>query len=483
MPAVGGTRGRAWIGAGRLLPALLLGLLLATGAPQPAGGQQRLVPESREQIRLSFAPVVRRAAPAVVSITSRKFVEVTADPFAADPFFRFFFREFGPPARRERRARTSLGSGVIVRGDGLVVTNNHVVADADSITVVLGDKREFEARILMQDEDADLAFLRLEDAPDDLPVLPLGDSDSLETGDLVLAIGNPFGIGQTVTSGIISAAARTPPGGKGAVSFLQTDAAINPGNSGGALVDLGGTLVGINTAIFTRGGGSIGIGFAIPANLVKARLLALERGEDFVPPWLGVEVRGVDAALAEALGLDRPRGVVVERVHPASAAARAGIRPGEVILAVDGFAVGDPAGLNTRLALRAPGERALLDLWRRGRERRVTVVLTPPPEEPPRDVTLLRGRHPLDGARVANLSPALAQELGFDPFARGVVVLEIARRGFARRLGLRPGDRILAIDGREIAEVRELERVLAEPRRRYDITIGRGDRRFTLTVG
>ncbi len=480
---MGGARNGPRIGAGRLLPALLLGLLLATGGIPPAGGQQRAVPESREQIRLSFAPVVRRAAPAVVSITSRKFVEVAADPFAADPFFRFFFREFGVPARRERRTRTSLGSGVIVRGDGLVVTNNHVVADADSITVVLGDKREFEARILMQDEDADLAFLQLEDAPDDLPVLPLGDSDGLETGDLVLAIGNPFGIGQTVTSGIVSAAARTPPGGSGAVSFLQTDAAINPGNSGGALVDLGGTLVGINTAIFTRGGGSIGIGFAIPANLVKARLAALERGDDFVPPWLGVEVRGVDAALAEALGLDRPRGVVVERVHPASSAARAGIRPGDVILAVDGFAVGDSAGLGYRIALRAPGERARLDLWRRGRERSMTVALTAPPEEPPPEVTLLRGRHPLDGARVANLSPALAEELGFDPFARGVVVLEIARGGFARRLGLRPGDRILAVNGREVGEVRELERLLAEPRRRYDITIARGERRFTLTVG
>ncbi len=475
---------RAWrIGAGSSLPALLLlgGLLLA--AEIPAATPQRVVPESREQIRLSFAPVVRRAAPAVVSITSRKFVEVAVDPFAADPFFRFFFREFGVPARRERRTRTSLGSGVIVRADGLVVTNNHVVADADSITVVLGDKREFEARILMQDEDADLAFLRLEEAPADLPVLPLGDSDGLETGDLVLAIGNPFGIGQTVTSGILSAKARTPPGGSGEVSFLQTDAAINPGNSGGALVDLDGNLIGINTAIFTRGGGSIGIGFAIPANLVKARLLALERGGELVAPWLGVKVQGVDAALAEALGLERPRGVLVQRVHPASAAARAGVRPGDVILAVDGFEIGDPAGLNYRMALRAPGERAVLVLWRKGRERRLSVPLEAAPEDPPADVTLLRGRHPLEGARVANLSPALAEELGFDPFAQGVVVLEITRRGFARRLRLRPGDRILAVNGREIADVDGLEQVLAEPRRRFDITIARGDRRFTLTVG
>ena len=473
-------RGIRAFGAGRLLPALLLGLLLL---PSAAPAQTRVVPESREQIRLSFAPVVRRTAPAVVSITSRTYVEVASDPFASDPFFRFFFREFGVPARRERRTRTSLGSGVIVRGDGLVVTNNHVVADADEITVVLGDKREFEARILMQDEDADLAFLLLEDAPGDLPVLPLGDSDRLETGDLVLAIGNPFGIGQTVTSGIISAEARTPPGGSGEVSFLQTDAAINPGNSGGALVDLDGQLVGINTAIFTRGGGSIGIGFAIPANLVKARLLALERGGDFVAPWLGAKVQGVDAALAEALGLDRPRGVLVQRVHPASSAARGGLRPGDVILAVDGFAVGDPAGLNYRLALRAPGERMRFLIWRKGVERRLNIRLEAAPEDPPAEITLLRGRHPLEGARVANLSPALAERLGLDPFESGVVVLEITRRGFARRLGLRPGDRILAVNGREIAEVRALERVLAERRRRFDITIARGDRRFTLTVG
>ncbi len=476
---------RGWkrIRAGRLLPALLLGLALGLPAMPPAAAQQRMVPESRAQIRLSFAPVVRRAAPAVVSITSRKFVEVAVDPFAADPFFRFFFREFGVPARRERRQRTSLGSGVIVRGDGLIVTNNHVVADADSITVVLGDKREFEARILMQDEDADLAFLQLEDAPDDLPVLPLGDSDNLETGDLVLAIGNPFGIGQTVTSGIISAKARTPPGGNGEVSFLQTDAAINPGNSGGALVDLGGALVGINTAIFTRGGGSIGIGFAIPANLVKARLVALERGGSLVGPWLGVKVQGVDAAMAEALGLERPRGVVIERVHPASAAARARLRPGDVILAVDGFAIGDPAGLNYRLSLHSPGERTRLELWRKGVERQVELVLEAPPEVPPPEVTLLRGRHPLEGARVANLSPALAEELGLDPFEQGVVVLEVTRRGFARRLRLRPGDRIVAINGREVRDVAGLRQALGNRQRRFEITIARGDRLFTLTVG
>ncbi len=461
---------------------MLLLLWLAAGGAADALAAARVVPVDRQQVQLSFAPVVRRTAPAVVSITTRKYIEVSRDPFSADPFFRFFFREFGVPSRRERRELTSLGSGVIVRRDGLVVTNHHVIADSDRITVILGDKREFEARVLWQDRETDLAFLRLDEAPDDLPVLPLGDSDRIEVGDIVLAIGNPFGIGQTVTSGIISAKSRTPPGGSGEVTFIQTDAAINPGNSGGALVDLRGELVGINTAIFTRGGGSIGIGFAIPANLVKARLLALERGESGKRVWLGVRVRPVDAAIAEALGLDRPRGVLVERVHPASRAAAAGLLRGDVILSIDGHEVGDAAGLNYRLSLHAIGDRTSLRVWRAGEERLLRLRLGPAPEKPPARPTLLRGRHALQGARVANLSPALAERLGLDPFGEGVVVLEIAPHSIAARIGLRPGDRILALNGRRIDDVASLQRRLAGGVGIYEITIARGGQRFTLSL-
>ncbi|MEO0360680.1 MAG: trypsin-like peptidase domain-containing protein, partial [Pseudomonadota bacterium] len=247
-------------------PATALSMALAA-APQAAVAQT--VPSSQAEITLSFAPVVKRAAPAVVNVFTRK-VTQRRNPFAGDPFFERFFREFGGLGTG-RRMQNSLGSGVILTDDGYVVTNDHVVTGADEVRVVLADKREFEAEIVFTDRQADIAILKLDEASD-LPTLEFRASDELEVGDLVLAIGNPFGVGQTVTSGIVSALART--GGRnrrGALGgyFIQTDAAVNPGNSGGALVDMSGRLVGVNTAILSRSGGSNGIGFAIPADLVK----------------------------------------------------------------------------------------------------------------------------------------------------------------------------------------------------------------------
>ncbi|MBI5164634.1 MAG: trypsin-like peptidase domain-containing protein, partial [Magnetospirillum sp.] len=269
-----------------------------------ASAQQ--VPTSRPQMQMSFAPVVRQAAPAVVNIYARRVVRTAVSPLLADPFFRRFFGDSLPPGMSGERVQRSLGSGVIVATDGTVVTNHHVIKDADEVTVVLADRREYEARIVGSDERSDLAVLKL-DLPkgETVPVLPFGDSDALEVGDLVLAVGNPFGVGQTVTSGIVSALARTNVGITDFRSFIQTDAAINPGNSGGALIDMSGRLVGINSAIYSKDGGSNGIGFAIPTALVKAVLSGITQTGKVVRPYLGASGQPVTSDIAHALKLAR----------------------------------------------------------------------------------------------------------------------------------------------------------------------------------
>jgi Do/DeqQ family serine protease len=459
--------------------AAALACILALGGAAP--GAADTVPRSREQIALSFAPVVRQAAPAVVNIYTRKAAAVALqNPFASDPFFRFFFEEFG---RREaqRQPENSLGSGVIVQDDGLIVTNYHVVEDADEIMVVLSDRREFRARVVGADQPADLAILDIE--ADGLPALPMGDSDALEVGDLVLAIGNPFGIGQTVTSGIISALARSTPQVASDLSFIQTDAAINPGNSGGALVTLDGALVGINTAIFTRGGGSIGIGFAIPVNLVKALIRSVEGGGNgLARAWLGAAVQPVDAALADSLGLGRPLGVLVNQVPPDGPAARAGLAKGDVILAVDGREVQDPKALNFRLAIDALGEEAELDVWRRGARTKLQLPLETPPYRPEPQLTTLQGRQPLAGATVANLSPGLNKDLDLDLFERGVVVLKVERGSPAAQLRLRRGDRVTRVGDQPIGDVAQLTTALRRARPPWRLEVEREGQRLAVVI-
>jgi serine protease Do len=471
----------------RLFPALLLAallapLLLAPGGP--AGAQQRAVPQSREQITLSFAPLVRQAAPAVVNVYTRRVVRARASPLLDDPLLQRFFGQalpFGVPRDRVER---SLGSGVIVGPDGLIVTNHHVIKDSDEITVVLADRREFEARVLESDERTDLAVLRI-DPPrgEALPHLQLRDSDEMEVGDLVLAIGNPFGVGQTVTSGIVSAVSRTGVGVTDYNFFIQTDAAINPGNSGGALVAMDGRLVGINTAIFSRSGGSLGIGFAIPSNMVRTVVDAARGGGRLVWPWLGLSGQAVTGEMASALGLPRPAGVLVGQVDPRSPAARAGLRQGDVVTAVNGRAVDDPDSLRYRFATLPVGSRAALTVSRGGAPREVAFAVSPPPEDPPRDLTRLGGRaNPLAGAAVANLSPALAEEIGFPGPAEGVVVTEVAPGAPAHRLGLQPGDVLLRLNDREVGSVRQLVQALDRGSRGWVVTIRRGDRVLNAQV-
>ncbi len=462
----------------------LLSRLLAVGLLVSVPAWAQSVPASQEQIRLSFAPVVKQVSPAVVNIYTKRVVRQAASPLLSDPFFRRFFGDVVPHGMPQERVQNSLGSGVIVAADGTVVTNHHVINGADEVTVVLADRREFEAKILGDDASTDLAILKIEPPRGDpLPALPMGDSDKLEVGDLVIAVGNPFGVGQTVTSGIISALARTNVGITDYRSFIQTDAAINPGNSGGALVDMEGRLIGINSAIYSKDGGSNGIGFAIPTTMVKTVLASIKSTGKVVRPWLGAMGQPVTNELAQALGLSRPVGVLIDNVHRDGPAAKAGLKPGDVITAVDGHEIDDAEVLRFRLATHIPGDAVEVKVTRQGTPRSFTVHLIAPPESPPREITDVGGANPYTGATIANLNPALAEELGMDSTASGVVVLKIKRGSIAHRLRMQPGDILLEINGQPISTVFEAKRALSGKAKRWALTINRDGQVLTLQVG
>ncbi|MFN8948999.1 MAG: Do family serine endopeptidase [Alphaproteobacteria bacterium] len=413
---------------------------------------QRTVPSSVAQMQLSFADVVRKSSPAVVNIYSKRTVR---NPYASDPFWGRFFRD---------RVQSSLGSGVIVRADGVIVTNNHVVAGADEITVVLADRREFEARVLLADERTDLAVLRVNTPVRGLPTLAFHDSDDAQVGDIVLAIGNPFGVGQTVTSGIVSALARTQVGVSDYQFFIQTDAAINPGNSGGALVTMKGDLIGINTAIFSRTGGSIGIGFASPANMVRTVVnSALGGAKEVARPWVGVTTQVVDAPLAQSLGLDRPRGILVTRVEPGSPAALAGLVPRDVITRIDDFDINDEQALKVRVATKGVGNTATLTYVRNGQVRTAAIRLVAEPAGAAGVTAEITGRNPLQGAQVSGISASVADELGVEP-GSGVLITELSRRSVAAQYGFAPGDVITTVNGRRVTSPAALQAALSGAR-------------------
>lgn len=447
----------------RFLMVVLAGVL----AMSPVQAQQ--VPGSQAEISLSFAPVVKRAAPAVVNIYTRTRMVRQFD----DPVFEMLFgRRLGPRSRDE----TSLGSGVIVREDGIVVTNSHVVEGADEITVSLNDRREFQAELLLMDERNDLAILKVE--AEGLPVLSFRDSDTMEVGDLVLAIGNPFGVGQTVTSGIVSAQTRTNDEGR---VFIQTDAAINPGNSGGALVDMAGQLVGINTQILSRSGGSNGIGFAIPANLARRAVESAAAGAFRIEqPWIGADGQAVTQGIAESLGI-KPDGVILSDLHPRSPLAEAGLEAGDIVLAIAGRPVRDIVTLGYRLGSGRLGESLSLEYLRDGDRVETEVALIAAPDDPPRDTSEIEGSNPLRGVIVANINPALSQEEGLDPSLEGVIVMDVLR-GPGRRYGVRPGDRILSISGYRIESVADVAPALDAAGRSWRIAIDRGGRTLRLAV-
>jgi Do/DeqQ family serine protease len=449
---------------------------IATAGICAASAQERRVPTASE-LRLSYAPVVQRVAPAVVNVYAAKTVQVR-NPLFEDPIFRRFFGMEGGGGGRQQIQR-SLGSGVIVDSSGLVVTNVHVIEGADEVKVALADKREFEAEIVLKDKRSDVAVLRIKDARERFPVLELANSDALEVGDVVLAIGDPFGVGQTVTHGIVSALARTQVGITDYQFFIQTDAAINPGNSGGALVDLAGRLVGINTAIFSRSGGSQGIGFAIPANMVQVVVASAKGGGSAVlRPWLGAKLQQVTADIADSMGLKRPAGALVASVTPGGPGAHAGLKAGDVIMSVDGQAVDDVNAFDYRFATKPLGGTAALGLLRGGRELNVNVALQSAPGTP-RDEITIRSRSPFSGARVANLSPALADELQLQNADEGVVVVDVDNGSYASNLGFRRGDVIVSVNGEPIGKTGDLARATETPNRSWQIVIRRGGQQIS----
>lgn len=451
-----------------MLRPLILSLCLAL----PVAAQT--VPQSTAEISLSFAPVVRQTAPAVVNIYASVVVQERVSPFKGDPFFE---QLFGDHARTVPRVQNALGSGVIVDPSGIVVSNFHVVGQATEIRVELSDRRQFRAHVLLADQESDLAVLQLEDAKA-LPALSFRDSDELEVGELVLAIGNPFGVGQTVSSGIVSALARSTMS-LGSGFFIQTDAAINPGNSGGALVDVNGRLVGINTAILTRGGGSNGIGFAIPGNLVRSVVAQARAGNhQFQRPWAGVSAQAMDADMADALGLARPEGTVVDDLHPDSPFAAVGVVPGDVILSLDGQPADSPQEMIYRLASIGIGKTVPVTWLSRGEERSDEIRLIPPPDSPPRQPLTLGRDSILSGLSVANVNPAVMAELGLAPDATGVAVTGVDGR--AARIGLRPGDVVLAVNGVAVANTSEVAMLAGQQVRRWRIDILRGAERLAL---
>jgi Do/DeqQ family serine protease len=459
---------------------LILAGLLAMLLPAIASAQQR-VPATRTEVQLSFAPLVQRAAPAVVNVYTRRVEKVQRPPLFDDPFFRHFFGDQMPFGEPRERIAQSLGSGVIVEADGVIVTNNHVIEGATEIVVALADRREFEARVIAADPRVDLAVLRIDTRGESLPFLEFRDSDELQVGDLVVAIGNPFGVGQTVTQGIVSALGRTGIGDADAQSFIQTDAAINPGNSGGALVTMDGKLAGVNTAIYSRSGGSIGIGFAIPSNLVASTVSSALAGKGIKRPWLGANGEPVTSEIASGLGMARPDGVLIGEVYRGGPADRAGLRTGDVVLSVDGRNVSDPQALKFRISTRKLGETVSMDVLRHGQRIALHMLMVEAPETPPRDITQLSGNQPLAGATVANLSPALAVEIGLDTLERGVIVMNVAQGSTAYRLRVRPGDLVVKINNRDVADVRNLQGLLRGTDQ-WTVVLKRGKQLLSFSV-
>ncbi|HXA37736.1 MAG TPA: Do family serine endopeptidase [Phenylobacterium sp.] len=459
-----------------LIPTLAL---LASAAPLAAARAEptlpdagRVVPASATAMKQSFATVVKRAAPAVVNISSKRTVR------QQDPFWQMF--GIGAP---RNRIEGSLGSGVIVRADGVIVTNNHVIEHGTDITVSLADRREFQAKVLLADARTDLAILKIDlPAGEKLPTMAIGDRSDIEVGDLVLAIGDPFGVGQTVTNGIISAKNRTanPDGDAGA--YIQTDAAINPGNSGGALVGMDGDLIGVNSFIYSQSGQSSGIGFAIPAAVVRRVVeTAMNGGHTVVRPWFGARLQSVTPEIAKTMGLATPSGAVVADVWPGGAAARAGVKQGDVVTSVDGEPVVDAAALNYAVGNHRPGETVRVSVRRDKAERALSVAAEAAPATPARDEKVIDGRNPFQGATVVNLSPAVAEEVGIDPFGRAGVLVTKTAAGVAQQVGVQPGDIIRAVNGRDIKSVTDLTSAVVAPAPVWQVTIERNGRQLTAT--
>ncbi|HKK15642.1 MAG TPA: DegQ family serine endoprotease [Gammaproteobacteria bacterium] len=412
----------------------------------------------------SLAPMLEDVTPAVVNIATEGRIQLQQNPLFSDPFFRRFF-DF--PDRPVERKIQSLGSGVIVDADrGIVLTNNHVVANADQITVTLRDGRHLEAELVGTDPETDVAVIKI--PSENLIHLKTADSDNLRVGDFVIAIGNPFGLGQTVTSGIVSALSRSGLGIEGYEDFIQTDASINPGNSGGALVNLNGELVGINTAIFSRSGGNIGIGFAIPINLALNVMEQLLETGEVKRGFLGVYAQDLDPELAEAFGLSRQTGAIINKILPGSPAEEAGLKTGDIVTRIDGKGVRNAADVKNRIGLLNVGDVITFDILRDGKPMIVKAEIA---ESQQGIVSPSSVNNRLQGMTVSDIKPdhPLYGKL------RGVIIIDLERGSRSWRSGLRPGDVITSVNNRDITSLKEFLAVVDKQEGRLVLRIVRGN--------
>lgn len=440
----------------------------------------KAVPQSRQEMQLSFAPVVKSVTPSVVNVYATTVTQQSASPFFSDPFFQQFFGGDGQFLSRPQKSQ-SLGSGVIVDAGGVILTNHHVIAGATDIRIATNNGEEYKVDLVLDDPKTDLAVLKVQD-PHGATFKPIefADSDQLEVGDLVLAIGNPFGVGQTVTSGIVSALARTGVESDNYEFFIQTDAAINPGNSGGALVDLDGRLVGINTAIVSRSGGSVGIGFAIPANMARIVAESGISGGTLNRPWFGARLQQVNSDLADSLGLGRPRGALISEEAPGGPAQKDGFKDGDVILAVDGFNIEQPSAFDFRLATKKAGDSAAITYFRDGHEQQKTITLEAPPKSSGQ--VKVTGSTRFSGTTVETVTPAIAEDLGLPYSFKGVVVRVVDPGSPADDMGLRAGDLILNLNGQDIPDADTFKRVANARPNTWQMTMQRGNRTFRAEV-
>ena len=442
------------------------------------------IPLHREQLLTSFSPVVKKVSPSVVNIYATRVVKSSNySPFFEDPIFRHFFGENLPHGPAAPQVQSSLGSGVIVRADGVVVTNYHVIKYAESIKVILQDGREFEGDVVVRDKRTDLAVLKLKVKGEKLPFLEFRDADQLEVGDIILAFGNPFGFGHTVTSGIVSGLARSQVGISDFRSLIQTDAAINPGNSGGPLVTLDGRIVGINAAIFSNTGGSIGLGFAIPSNLVVPVVAAVDHGGSIVRPWMGIQMETLTPDIAQSLGINKTHGVLVKKVYVNSPAEKSGIKVGDIILKIDNHDISNEANFRFRLATLKVGKNIPIELWRQGEHHQLQMTLESPPDVAGNKKINITGRNPLTGAAVTALSPSVANDLGIAYEEEGVVIIAVRPGTPVAMTGLLPGDVITSVNGHVLRTVDDLTLSLNRSRSGWEIHFNRQGKESQIIVG
>ena len=457
----------AWFGAiVFILAGAIAGLIVASRLPVMNMGEAGSPPaikgtEGLIQMSEGLANIAERVTPSVVNISTTKTVKRQVNPLFEDPFFRRFFGEPDGDGGSRKFKQTSLGSGVIVSSDGYIVTNNHVVEGADEINVVLSDKREFKGKVVGADKRTDVAVVKIK--ADGLQGMAWGNSDKLRPGEMVMAVGIPFGLARTVTMGIVSAVGRANVGITDYEDFIQTDAAINPGNSGGALVNMKGELVGINTAIFSQSGGYQGIGFAIPAKMAEQVMDSLIKTGKVVRGWLGVSVQDLSAPLAKQFKVEGEKGALVAEVMKGSPAEKAGVKRGDVIVAVDGNKVEDSGHLRNFVASARVGGKVKLDILRENKKVSIDVTIGELPKEAgAAGGEPTGGESALSGVTVQDLTPDMMERLGLDKDTKGVLVVNIEQGSAAEDAGLMRGDVILSVDRNPVGNVKEYDRLVSK---------------------